>query len=535
MKKRKLYWIIGIVLVIALATGGVYMKVKASKQATTSTNLRTSTVSRGTVTLTISGTGTVQSQQNAMVSWQTSGTVQSVSASIGQQVKKGDELAALDPSTLPTSVLQAQLDLIEAQEALAALKEPKTLEIAQAQAALDEAQKALDALLNPSEAAISQAKLAVIEAQEAVNTAQNYVNKLQYGRGSAEAIATAQAAYVVAQAEVTRLEEEYKNVGGDPKEDPRKAQALSALEAAKTKRNKALATLNWYKGERTESEIESTLNDLVVAQGTLADAQEALDKLLNPSEVDLALAQAKVDNARETLESLKAGPSETDLLVAETRVTLAEAAVAQASLTAPFTGTVTDLDVMTGDIVSAGKTAVRIDDLSKLYIELTISEMDIPSVKVGQEATVVFDAISNREYHAVVTRISMVASVSQGVVNYPVIVQITDADSSILPSMTAAVNIIVEKAENVLTVPNNALRISNGQRLVIVLFEGQQISVPVTVGLAGDSTSEVISEQLREGDTVVLSSTSTISSGGGSSASNSGTFEFGGGMGPMIP
>jgi HlyD family secretion protein len=534
--KKRIYWIIGIILVAALAAGGIYMKVKASKQSTTSSNVRTSTVSRGTVTVTIGGTGTVQSQQNAMVSWQTSGTVESVAASIGQQVKKGDELAALDPSTLPTSVLQAQLDLIEAQDALETLKEPKTLEIAQAQAASDEAQTSLDELLNPSESAISQAKLAVIKAQEAMDTAQKYVDKLQYGRGSAEAIATAQAAYVVAQAEVTRLEEEYEHVGGDPNEDPRKAQALSALEAAKTKRNKALATLNWYKGERTESEIESTLNDLVVAQGTLADAQEALNKLQNPSEVDLALAQAKVDDAQDTLDSLKAGPTETDLLVAETRVTLAEAALAQASLTAPFTGTVTDLDVMTGDIVSAGTTALRIDDLSKLYIELMISEMDIPTVKVGQEASVVFDAISDKEYHAVVTQISMVASVSQGVVNYPVTVQITDADASILPSMTAAVNIIVEKVENVLTVPNNALRTSNGQRSVTVMFEGQQISVPVTVGLAGDSSSEVVGDQLREGDTVVLSSTSTISSGGGSTTNNSGqTFEFGGGMGPMIP
>jgi HlyD family secretion protein len=533
--KKRIYWTIGIILVAAIAAGGIYMKVKASKQSTTSTNLRTSTVSRGMVTLTISGTGTVQSRQNANVSWQASGTVESVSTSIGQEVKKGDELAALDPSTLPTSVLQARLDLIEAQEALEELKEPKTLEIAQAQAAFNEAQAALDELLHPSEAAISQAKLAVIEAQEAADTAQNYVNKLQYGRGSAEAIATAQAAYVVAQSEVARLEEQYEHVGGKPSEDPAKAQALSALEAAKTKRNRALATLNWYKGERSESEVESTLNDLVVAQGTLADTQAALDLLQNPSTVDVTLAQAKVEAAQDTLDSLMDGPTETDLLVAETRVTLAEAAVAQASLTAPFSGTVTDLDVMTGDIVSAGKVALRIDDLSRLYIELTISEMDIPSVKVGQEATVVFDAISDKEYHAVVTQISMVASISQGVVNYPVTVQITDADSSILPSMTAAVNIIVEKAEDVLTVPNNALRTSNGQRSVTVLFEGQQISVPVTVGLAGDSTSEVISDQLREGDTVVLNSTSTISSGGGSSASNSGTFEFGGGMGPMLP
>ncbi len=366
-----------------------------------------------------------------------------------------------------------------------------------------------------------------------LDTAQIGVDRLQYGRGSDEAITAAQAAYVVAQSEVARLEDMYEKVGGDPSEDPAKAQALSALEAAKTKRDRALASLNWYKGERSQSEIETTLNDLVVAQGNLADAKEALEKLQNPSEEDIALAQATVEDAQETLDSLKNGPTESDLTVAETRVILAEAAEAQATLTAPFTGTITSLDVMPGDIVTAGTTALRIDDLSNLYIILSISELDISSIKVGQDATITFDAISDKEYHGKVTQISLVANVSQGVVNYPVTIQITDPDENILPSMTASVGIIVAQAKDVLVVPNNALHTSNGQRTVTILFEGQQISVPVTVGLVGDSTSEVVSDQLREGDTVVLSGTSTIASGGDGGA----TFQFegmGGGFGPII-
>jgi HlyD family secretion protein len=512
------------------------MKVKASKQSSTATNVKTTTVALGEVTSTISGSGTVQSQQNANVAWQTSGTVRTVSVIIGQLVHDGDELAALDPGTLPSSVLQAKIDLIDAKAALEELKKPQPLKIAEAQAALDKAKQALEDLNNPSEAAVAQAQLTVIDAQDAADKAHKAVDKLQYGRGSAEAIATAQAAYVVAQAEVTRLQEAYDEVGGDPSEDPRKAQALSVLEAAKTKERRALAALNWYKGERTESEIESTLTDLVVAQGTLADAKEALAKLQNPTAEDLALAQATVDDAQETLDTLKAGPTESDLMVAETRVILAEAAEAQATLTAPFTGTVTSLDVMPGDIVSAGTTALRIDDLSNLYVDLAISEMDISMIKVGQDATITFDAISGKEYPGKVTQISMVASVSQGVVNYPVTVQITDPDESILPSMTASVSIIVDKVQNVLVVPNNAVKNSNGQKTVTVLFEGQQISVPVMVGLVGDSTSEVISDQLREGDTLVVSGTSTIASGGSSSGGASVEFRGPeGGFGPIIP
>ena len=487
---------------------------------------------------TISGTGTVQSQQNANVSWQTSGTVQLVEVSIGQLVHQDDQLASLDPSTLPTSVLQAKIDLISAKEALEELQKPQPLKLAEAQTALDNAKQTLDDLLHPTDAAIAQAQLAVINAQDDVDTAQVGVNRLQYGRGSEEAIATAQAAYVVAQSEVQRLQTLYDHTGGDPSEDPAKAQALSALEAAKTKRNSALATLNWYNGERSQSEVETTLNDLVVAQGILADAQDALDKLQNPSEQDIALTQATVDDAQSTLDALVDGPTENDLTVAQTRVLLAEAAEAQASMIAPFTGTITSLDVMAGDIVNAGTAALRIDDLSKLYINLSISEMDISSIKVGQDAAITFDAIAGKEYLGKVTQISMVATVSQGVVNYPVTVQITNPDESILPSMTASVSIIVAKAENVLVVPNNALRTTNGQRTVTVLFEGQQISVPVTVGLVGDSTSEVTSDQLREGDTVVLTGSSTITSGGGNGAGGDFNIQFegpSGGFGPGIP
>ena len=532
MKRKSVYWIIGIVVTILVA-GGVYLKVKATQQTTNTTTVRTGTVALGIVTSSISGSGTVQSQQNASVAWQTSGTVQSVNVTVGQLVQKGEELAFLDPTTLPTSVLQAKIDLINAKEALEELKKPQPLKIAQAQEALDKAKQTLDDLLNPSESTISQAQLAVINAQDEVNTAQIGVDRLQYGRGSDEAITAAQAAYVVAQSEVARLEDMYEKVGGDPSEDPAKAQALSALEAAKTKRDRALASLNWYKGERSQSEIETTLNDLVVAQGNFADAKEALEKLQNPSEEDIALAQATVEDAQETLDSLKNGPTESDLTVAETRVILAEAAEAQATLTAPFTGTITSLDVMPGDIVTTGTTALRIDDLSNLYIILSISELDISSIKVGQDATITFDAISDKEYQGKVTQISLVANVSQGVVNYPVTIQITDPDENILPSMTASVGIIVAQAKDVLVVPNNALHTSNGQRTVTILFEGQQISVPVTVGLVGDSTSEVVSDQLREGDSVVLSGTSTIASGGDGGA----TFQFegmGGGFGPII-
>ena len=206
--------------------------------------------------------------------------------------------------------------------------------------------------------------------------------------------------------------------------------------------------------------------------------------------------------------------------MAQTRVTLAQAALAQVKLTAPFTGTITDIQVMTGDMVSSGKKAFRIDDLSKLYVDLQVSEVDISQIKIGQAATLTFDAISDKEYHGKVTKVGLVGTVSQGVVNYPVTVQITDSDSSVLPSMTAAVSIVVAQHDNVLVVPNQAIHNAGNQRTVAVMFEGQQIQVSVTVGLAGDTTTEVTGDSLKEGDEVVINTSSSTRTnnnlGGGS-------------------
>ncbi len=519
MKKR--FWIFSLIVVVLIA-GGVAYKVVASNRSATSTTVQTATVTRGTVTTTTTGAGTVRSGQNATVTWGTSGKVGTVSVKLGQQVKAGDELATLESGSLDTDIIQAQVDLIDAQTALEELQKPQPLKIAQAQAALETAKAALDDLLNPSATAISEAQAAVIDAQDAVETAQKHIVKSNYARATKETIAAAQASYVVAKAEVERLQKEYKKIKGDPSKDAAKALALTRLEAAKTKAYQALATLNWLQTKYTQDEIDTKNNNLALAEAQLADAQEALEKLQNPSPEDIALAQAIVDDAQETLDTAKSGATADELTIAQTRVTLAEAELAKATLTAPFDGMITDVKVLVGDLVSTGGTAFKIDDSSRLYVDLQISEVDISQIKLDQDATLTFDAIADKEYHGKVTNIGLVGTVSSGVVNYTVTVQITDGDASILSGMTAAVSIVVDQHENVLVVPNQALHTSGGQRTVTVLFEGQQITVPVTVGLAGDSLTEVTSTSLKEGDEVVVtgspssSSTSTNSNTGGS-------------------
>ena len=523
--KRK-YWIL-ILAIVLVAGGAAGYRAYAQKQAAATVSTKTATISLGSVEETISGVGTVRSKQSATISWQTSGKVEDVLAEIGQQVEADAVLATLEATSLSTTIIQAQAELISAQNDLEDLQKPSPLKIAEARKALTTAQTGLANLLNPTAEVILAAEQAVIEAQEAADDAQYDYDSLANGRGDTEQIELARADYLMAQDNYEQMQSIYNNTPGDPETDARKALALSNLAAAETARDRALAVLNWYLGTPSAEEIAEANLALALAQAQLSSAQEKLDNLRAPTEDDIALAEAVVAEAQETLEAARAGATAEELIIAQTRVDVAQATLDQSRLTAPFAGMITNVNVLPGDLVSQGKEAFSIHDISMLFVDLSISELDISQVSVGQEATFTFDAISEKEYTGIVTKISLAATSSMGVVNYPVTVQITNPDEEILPGMTASVNIIIEKHENVLVVPSSAVRNSGGQRTVTILFEGNEISVPVSVGLTYDSLTEISSTQLREGDTVVLNT-------GSSSASTGPSVQTGGMGGGML-
>jgi HlyD family secretion protein len=532
MKKLLLFSIL-----TALAAVGVLVyRSLASAQSANATSLQTATVNLGSVAQTITGVGTVSSKQSAAVIWQTSGKVARVEVETGQQVKMGDLLASLDPNSLSVSIIQAQADLITAQKNLEALQKPDPLQIAEAEKALVQAQENLNNLLSPSAASILQAKKAVQDAQDAETTAQATINRLNRARGSSEQIQAAEATYQIAKDRAETAWSTYVNTPGTVSEDTQKAAAYTNYVSANTAANNALGTLNWYKGHYSEEEKAAAELDLAMAQANLVAAQDTLAALENPTPTDLALAQARVESAQEALDTVKAGATDEELIIAQTRVQVAQTTLNQARLTASFDGTITGVDVLEGDLVSQGKQAFQIDDLSMLFVVVQVSEVDISQVALNQNATITFDAISNKTYSGTVNKMGMTPTISQGVVNYPVTVWITDPDSDILPGMTAAVNIVIQEHAGVLVVPSGALSASGGQRIVTVLFEGQQIQVPVTVGLSSGSYVEVSSPQLREGDTVVLNSTTTTGSTTlGGQQFIRGEVPGGGGQGFMFP
>jgi HlyD family secretion protein len=224
---------------------------------------------------------------------------------------------------------------------------------------------------------------------------------------------------------------------------------------------------------------------------------------IKKADEDLALAKAKLDDARREFDRLDNG-NILDIAAAQARVDAAQATLELARVAAPFAGTVTESYPLAGDQVTAGATAFRLDNLSSLLVDVKVSEVDINSVSVGQPVTLTFDAILGKEYHGEVLEVTQAGTADEGVVNFTVTVELTDADSFVKPGMTAAVNVVVQEMRDVLLVPNRAVRLVDGERVVYVLENEQPVKKAINLGSSSDTMSVVAGGDFKEGDVVIL-------------------------------
>lgn len=225
---------------------------------------------------------------------------------------------------------------------------------------------------------------------------------------------------------------------------------------------------------------------------------------IEQADKDLALAESRLDDARREYERLLKGEDSAEVVAAKARVDAAQATLNLARLAAPFDGTVTQASPEIGDQVTSGTTGFRIDDLSSLLVDVQVSEVDINSVFVGQPATLSFDAILNQEYNGKVVQVGQAGETVQGVVSFTVTVELTDADELVKPGMTAAVSIVVEEVKDVILIPNRAVRIVDGERVVYILRENQPVPVEITLGASSDTMSVLADGEIAEGDLIIL-------------------------------
>ncbi len=238
------------------------------------------------------------------------------------------------------------------------------------------------------------------------------------------------------------------------------------------------------------------------------------DTMKAKADEQVALKKAKLDDAQREFDRLNAG-NLADIKAAEARVDAAQATLNLGRIIAPFPGIVTEAYPLDGDQVGAGATAFRLDNLSSLYVDVEVSEVDINSVSLGQAATLSFDAILNRDYHGEVVEVAKVGNNVGGVVNFTVTVELTDGDDLVKPGMTAAVNIVVNEMDDVVLVPNRAVRLVDGNRVVYLLVNEKPVKTEIALGVSSDTMSVISDESLTVGDTIILNPPTEFSGPGG--------------------
>jgi HlyD family secretion protein len=463
MKKR----IIIILVIAAIIAGGYFglQELNKRRDARTVANFQTEKIKRGNLTAIVGATGTVRSNQTAILSWQTSGRIGDIAVELDDLVKADQILATLEKGSLAQNLILAEADLVTAKRNLENLMD--------------------------SQLAQAQAQAALANAKDALDTAETRRESKSYARASDAVYQETYANYIVAKDYAKQWEQRYDAVDHLPEDDPIRAGALAEWAAAKHRLDQAEANLRY---------IESKPDDVEIS---IADG-------------NLAVAQAKYDDALREWNRLKDGPDPEDIVAAQARIDAIQAAIDSAKLHAPFAGTVTQILSKEGDQVNPGTASFRIDDFSHRMVDVQIPEVDINRVKVGMPTRLSFDSLINQEYTGKVSEVARVGASTAGVVNFMVTIELLDGDDNVLPGMTAAVNIVVSEIENVLIVPNRAVRIKDGQRVVYILKEGEVFpsAVPITIGAISDLQSEVV-DGVSEGDTIVLNPSTELPTGPG--------------------
>ncbi len=235
--------------------------------------------------------------------------------------------------------------------------------------------------------------------------------------------------------------------------------------------------------------------------GTVASIRAQEGSWVNKGDVILTLTSDSVDdNVQSAADSLRSAE-----LSLESRYEQLD----NYTITSPIRGTVIDKNYKAGETSETGKVLCSIYDLSYLTMTLSVDELDISDIAVGQRVEITADAVEGRTYTGVVTKVSVAGASSGGTTTYPVTVRI-DETEGLLPGMNVDAVITLESASGVLAIPSGALNRGN---TVLVTADspsaangtaiegGEYYSVPVEIGASDSSYIEIVSG-LQEGDTV---------------------------------
>lgn len=506
LKTHRLPAMLTSLLLVAALVAGTIAMTRTSADA----SYVTTPVLQQDLTQTVTASGTVNPQNTVTVGSQISGTISQIFVDYNSKVKKGEELARIDPSQLQAQLSQAQAALAQAQ----------------AQAA-QQSQTA-----GGAQASITQAQqTAAVERANAQASAAGIVT-------AASNVAKAQSALQLAQQTVSR------------------DQSLIA------------------NGYISQSQLDTDRSNLTAAQSALQSAQAAVTQARAQADASTNQAQASstqtlVTAAQAGASQDAAAAAQAAVQAAQAQVQQDELNLQHTVITSPVDGTVIARDVSVGSTVAASLQAPTLfsiaQDLKKMEVDINVGESDIGSVKAGE--TVNFSVLTypNQTFPGTVTQVRVNPSTVNNVVTYTVITDVNNPQGKLLPGMTANATINVNTAHNALVVPTQALAfrpgtgsLKHGRRsstaaspsspwgqssadasgsaeagqngLIFVQQNGKLQPVRVRVNLVSGTQAAVtpLRGELSAGDTVVVSGASASSSSRSQSASRSSSPGMGG-------
>ncbi|MDK2980730.1 MAG: HlyD family secretion protein [Chloroflexota bacterium] len=449
--RKKLVWIGGAVLVVVIAlialSGG-------SRQAD-QPQVNYGEITRGPLTETIDVVGTLEAIPSATLTWQSGGIVDSFDVKVGDKVAKDDVLMTLTESTMDSSILEAQSSLLDAQTTLENLKSANT-----------------DLYTAAQTLATAEYDLRQYKSDRDYNNTKGATD---------EAIDAARQAYYDARQILWEKQAAYNALSDLEVDDPERVAAYEEQKAAIEAQNRALSNLNYILGVYYDYDVETDFIEYDAALAAVEEARVEYNRYLDQSD-EIAAAEASVQALQNTINTGK--------------------------IIAPFDGTITQIDAVTGDLIGSNSStaALTISNLDNLMVEVSISEVDINKVAVGQRAVITFDAISNKEYSGYVASISSSGEEdSNGIVQFSVWVKVDDADNKVKPGFTSVVSIVTAEVEDALLVPYDAVVSRDGSYMVVLADNaGNTTMVPVEIGATSDLYAEITAGDVQEGDRVVL-------------------------------
>jgi HlyD family secretion protein len=459
LSNKKWALIGGSVLIVAIISAAVLLS-RNGNDASQTQVVYVEAIS-GDISETIDVVGALEAVPSITLAWESNGIISPFDLQIGDRVEKDQVLLVLDDSSVSSTILQAQSDLLTAQAELENLLVSNTS-------------------LNTAAQELADLEYALID----YKADRDYWN---YKGTSWDVIEEARANYYAAEQVRWEKESLFNAVSDLEADDPIRMEAYEDYKAALAESDKYHHWLNIYLGVYYDHAVETDFIQYDNALGEVQQARNAYNRYIDQSD-EIAAAEAQVQALQNTVD--------------------------QARIVAPFAGTVTEISAVSGELVSSGDIAVRIDNLDYLMVDVYVSEMDINKVQSGQDAILTFDALPNKEYQGIVASISSAGTDDSGVVEFRVSVAVVDPDPSVMPGFTAVVSIITSEETGVLLVPTQSIQTSNGQPIVVkVNADGSTSEVAVELGAVSDQYTQISSGDITAGDQLVVSIASQASDG----------------------